>query len=280
MLACFVPYRPLRKKVRNCHPGIVIDRHVRRYKHKINFQDIPIFIISFNRFESLVLLLDRLEGMGYTNLQILDNHSTYPPLVKFLATCPYKVHYLSENYGHLAFWKEGRFQYIIQNSFYVVTDPDVVPVDTCPDDFLKTFYDILCQYPTITKVGFSLKIDDLPDCYELREIVMEWEKQFYKNQLGNGPNPLYKGAIDTTFALYGPQKVSPVDYNFYEAIRVGSPYEARHLPWYKDLANKNEEDLFYLATCMQNVNTWNGVIDSDGVRKRYGMLRGTECESE
>lgn len=43
--------------------------------------------------------------------------------------------------------------------------------------------------------------------------------------------PIYDAPIDTTFALYKPGGVAIKD-NFYNGIRTGYPYVARHLGWY------------------------------------------------
>lgn len=43
--------------------------------------------------------------------------------------------------------------------------------------------------------------------------------------------PIYDAPIDTTFALYKPGGVA-VKNNFYNGIRSGYPYIARHLGWY------------------------------------------------
>lgn len=142
---------------------------------------------------------------------------------------------------------------------------------TSPHDFLEVFYKVLCAHPMKTKVGFSLKIDDIPEHYTLRDTVIQWEEQFYRKKLSECPYTMYESGIDTTFALYGPQATSPVDYRFYEAIRVGFPYEARHLPWYKDTEVSSEEDLFYLQTCDKDVTTWSGALDSSDIEKRYGL---------
>ena len=43
-------------------------------------RQIPIIINSFNRLTTLKQLISSLEQRGLTNIYILDNNSTYPPL--------------------------------------------------------------------------------------------------------------------------------------------------------------------------------------------------------
>ena len=100
----------------------------------------------------------------------------------------------------------------------------------------------LKKYPKVQKVGFSLKIDDLPDKYEYKKQVIAWEKKFYDNQIDN---KLYLARIDTTFALHRPY-ASISTKGRYKMIRTSYPYTARHLPWYNDSANLSEEETFYI----------------------------------
>ena len=48
---------------------------------RINYKDIPIIINNYNRLEMLTKLIHGLENKGYHNLYIIDNQSTYPPLL-------------------------------------------------------------------------------------------------------------------------------------------------------------------------------------------------------
>lgn len=273
LLAGLIPYKPWRRKIRDFSPLITFDRYIKRRGIQASFRDIPIFIISYNRLEGLQLLVARLEEMGYTNLHIIDNNSSYPPLLRYLDETPHTVYRLTQNLGHLVFWKDPQFKEIVHTSFYVVTDPDVIPIKECPDDFLQLFHTILCRYPAVNKVGFSLVLDDIPDHYELKDVAIEWEKRSYAKPFYVDEQIAYRCGSDTTFALYGPQRISPLEHDFFSAIRVGFPYQVRHLPWYKDLRKKTEEDLFYLETCQKNVNTWNGVMDAEGVKSRFKMNR-------
>ena len=57
----------------------------------------------------------------------------------------------------------------------MVTDPDVVPTVTCPHDLVRRMLEALAASPTVGKVGPSLRVDNLPPHYLLREEVVEWE---------------------------------------------------------------------------------------------------------
>ncbi|WP_233357644.1 glycosyltransferase family A protein [Haloflavibacter putidus] len=206
-----------------------------------DYKKTPIFINNYNRLETLQQLLNSLETRGYTNLHILDNQSTYPPLVEFYKKTDYHVHFLKKNYGSKALWKSGLwFKYM--HSYFVYTDSDVVPVEECPADFLNYFYSLLKKHPQVHKVGFSLKLDDLPDTFKNKEKVIEWEKNYYNKTLEKN---VYLAPIDTTFALYRPFSKAGKRSGATPIVRTGFPYQARHLPWYVDSDNLSEEEKYY-----------------------------------
>lgn len=149
---------------------------------KNGLYQIPIFIISFNRLNYLYSLIAQLEKRNYHNIFIIDNKSTYKPLLEYYKSINHKVFYLDKNYGHLVFWKLDIFKEY-RKDFYVVTDPDLQIIDECPDDFMSKFFEIAIKYPFVKKVGFSLKIDDLPDNNKMKRDVLKWEKKFYSTYI-------------------------------------------------------------------------------------------------
>ena len=208
---------------------------------KIDYKEIPIIINNRNRLTFLKQLIESLQNMGYKNIIILDNNSTYPPLIEFYRSTKYQVIFLNENLGFDALDKIPLYKEIRKN-YFVYTDPDVLPIEECPDDFLKFFLDTLIKYPKVQKVGFSLKIDDLPDTYENKEQVIAWEKAFYDNQIND---KLYLAPIDTTFALHRPF-ASLSTKGRYKMIRAAHPYAARHMPWYINSKNLSDEEKYYI----------------------------------
>lgn len=201
---------------------------------------IPIIINNFNQLDYLLRLIKSLETRGYKNIHILDNASSFPPLLEYYKQCPYPVYHLGDNYGYLALWKSGMFKKF-RNQFFVYTDPDVEIIEDCPKDFMEYFYKIMLKYPLTPKVGFSLKIDDLPDYYPNKTEVISFEKRYWERQLDKG---LFDAPIDTTFALYRPF-TTPTHHAEDHMIRTDFPYQLRHLPWYVDPDNMSENEMFY-----------------------------------
>ncbi|MGE0770990.1 MAG: glycosyltransferase family 2 protein [Cyclobacteriaceae bacterium] len=211
----------------------------------LTVESIPIIINNFNRVTFLQQLILSLEQVGIRNIVIIDNHSDYPPLVQYYSSLDYPIIRLSQNLGHLALWRSGLYKKFKWN-YFVYSDADVVPDELCPADFLQHFIEILRRNPRLEKVGFGIRIDDLPAHFQLREEVCNYEKRYWNQPVEDG---LFDAPIDTTFALYKPFCDLRNGHAFtLRAYRTGTPYVLRHLPWYVDTANPGIEELHYIAT--------------------------------
>lgn len=202
-------------------------------------KDIPVIINNFNRLRCLKHLISWLENSGMTNIHIIDNASTYQPLLSFYEKCKYKVYLLGRNVGFQALWQTPIFAKF-QTDFYIYTDPDILPSENCPLDTVNYFLQLLQKYPQADKVGFGLLINDLPSHYPLKDKVIKWESKFWEHPL---EPEVYQAPIDTTFALYKPNVKGGSELN---AIRTGGNYVARHLDWYINPDNLSEEEKYYL----------------------------------
>jgi hypothetical protein len=146
-----------------------------------------------------------------------------------------------------------------------LTDADINPITECPTDFLNYFKTILDRDNKITKVGFSLKIDDIPDTNLYKDRILKWESQFSNNQRKDGN---FAAQIDTTFALYRP-KYQYNEKDFYNACRTKMPFVARHGGWYIDNENLTEEQKFFFASCSDS-SSWR--INEDGIMDNQNYL--------
>lgn len=212
--------------------------------------DVPIFIICRDRVSSLQKLLDWCFKFGLTRIYLIDNDSTYAPLLDFYEDCRgsgINVMRLDSNLGNTSPWTCGAIDNL-HGEYFIVTDPDIIPIETCPIDAVEKMRVALDRYPNVLKAGFSLKIDDIPDHYALKNEVMKWESQFW----GAPENGYFHAPLDTTFALYRPN----TPYTITPAIRLAPPYTARHLGWYMDSANPSEEDIFYSKHASPSISHW------------------------
>lgn len=221
-------------------------------------KDIPIIINNYNRLDYLKKLIESLQSRGYNNLHIIDNNSTYPPLLEFYKNIDVNVIYLGKNWGFRAIWESGVVKQF-WNSYYVYTDPDLELPQNCPDDFMDYFLKILNRYPKCFKVGFGLKIDDLPNCFKNKEQVITHERKFWANEIEKG---LYYAPIDTTFALYRPFTGTSTNSKKMN-IRTGFPYVIKHLPWYIDSDNLSKEESYYVNS-ISTVTHWSIINKSKG----------------
>ena len=210
----------------------------------------PVFIVVRDRIQPLRELLDWLERAGHREIYLVDNDSTYPPLLDYLVSTPHEVVRTGKNLGHRSPWLSGAVQRHAQGRSFVVSDPDVVPDRNCPLDAVDHFGELLGRYPEIDKVGFGLRIDDLPDHYPLATSVRAWEQRFWHDEIEPG---VFRADIDTTFALY-----RPLDRRHSEAsaLRTGAPYVARHTPWYVDPEHLSEEDRWYREHADRATANW------------------------
>ena len=155
------PYEVLNLKIKK-----IFDKNYRKQDTKqseINIQRIyntPIIINSMNRLTYLREQINWLENCGLKNLIILDNQSTFLPLLEYYDKINYKVIKNQKNDGYLALWFNEIFSYI-KKDFYIYTDSDILGSQSCPKDFIEFFYQSLFEIEEIDKVGFSLNLEGI-----------------------------------------------------------------------------------------------------------------------
>lgn len=167
---------------------------------------------------------------------ILDNGSTYPPLLAWYAECPYHIIRMP-NIGHTAAWQPN-VQKEIRTDFYVVTDPDL-DLSGLPQDTLNHLRAMLLKHPEQGKIGLSLEIDDYTPDLPFYPINAHVEASYWQAPLLE-PG-LRRAPVDTTFAIYHKRIMS--EYRIC-GCRTERPYTARHLPWY--VRDPDEEFTYYL----------------------------------
>ncbi len=204
----------------------------------LDYRDIPVIINNYNRIIYLQKLIDWLEKAEMRNIYIIDNASTYPPLLDYYKNTKHIVIQLKANIGYKALW-DTSIHLWFKGLPYIYTDPDILPIAECPLDAVKFLQDTLNKYKDITKVGFGLQLDDIPDYYPNKSDVIKWEIKFWDEPISEN---LYKADIDTTFALY---RANSVKQQWGKTLRTRGKYMARHLPWYENPDTVTEEELFY-----------------------------------
>ena len=235
---------------------------------------IPVLIINFNQLHYLKNLVGFLLSRNIERIVIIDNFSSYPPLLEYyreIEKLPQvTIERMKENHGHRVFFESADLQSRYGQGFYVLTDADINFYDSTPPDFMdRLLFYLLKYYRSVTKVGFALNLNDIPDHYSQKQKVLNWEQRFWQSEV---EMHLFDAPIDTTFALYLPGYPSRNSQNgFYKALRLGGHYTVKHGGWYHDSQRNSEEHDYYLKTANQSFS-WKtdeqGNIDSQ-LKDRY-----------
>lgn len=220
---------------------------------------IPVFITVRDLFDcprNLARQVAELRG----GLPVLcDNASTYPRTREWLRECDWSVS-RGENTGNNVAWNRGlvldeeEHERRYGSKYFVVTDGDV-DLTECPVDLLYDMAEAL-EFTGATKVAVGLKIDDLPECNAHRDSIIQHESKFWKDCIAGLTCPLYNADADTHFCMY--RAGSP--WVGYEAVRMGHPYVARHVPWYWDHENLPEDAEWYVRNMNPAYSTWGNRI--------------------
>lgn len=239
----------------------------------IKLSSVPIYINNINRLTTTRLMVNYLNKVRKCKTVIVDNNSSYPSLLDWYKSNPCEIIYLNKNLGQHAPWKSGIIQtYCKKNKikWYVLTDSDL-DLSGIPCDFLDYLINIRKSHPKYKKVGLGLRIDDLPAESPIKNEVINWEKQYWINDI-ESDGKLFLAPIDTTFALYEFKESDFLNFSginvcfelkfFGIDIRTGPPYVARHMPWYTTPSNISEEEVYYINNTLLGVSSWGDKIAS------------------
>lgn len=199
-------------------------------------EKIKAVIVNRNLLTTLKNTVEFLSKEPRVEIIIYDQQSTYPPLLEYYKT--QNVIYNTENGGPYSVWGLPG----INKNYYIVADSDCT-YDDVPADWLDKMFESL-KFVHSEKVGFSLRINDLPD-NEFAKQVVAHESNFWLKKCKFG----WLSDLDTTFSLYRPG--SGFSYN---AVRLLEPYTIRHTPWYLD-ETMSDEWKYYLQHA-SGVSTW------------------------
>jgi glycosyltransferase involved in cell wall biosynthesis len=200
---------------------------------------IPVIINNRDLFtwpKAMVERISRYDGVG--EIIIVDNGSTYPPLLDWYKTNPCKVIYQA-NLGMAAPWLCQAVNNL-KAKYYVVTDSDM-GLENTPNDTLLYLKDKLESLPHLEKVGLGLDWQRVEDKSPYYQRLHKYEKDRWDKS--NVENGVYVDVhTDTTFALYSKQ------WYFIGGGSTTFPYVARHYPWEFSLeeARSNEEFKYYI----------------------------------
>lgn len=224
---------------------------------------IPIFIICYERLHVLKQTVQSIRKCcSRYKLVFSDNASTYKPLLNYYDTIEKAGAIVYRNKTNDPFGNIAKNLRAYKTRFgipknYVVTDPDIQL--QAKSDVLELFQHVLAKHSNIRAVGPMLRIDDIPNTYPLKKMVLERHRKIW-----NLPKftLAWKGSrvrfvrfkIDSTFAMYRGafnwQRLQP-------SFRMLQPYAARHLDWYVTVKNMTADQKLYLRRA-NRLSHWSG----------------------
>lgn len=217
----------------------------------------PLIIPSFNQRGYLINLINWWLWYYPNNpVYILDNNSDdyfrdtlYPLLIRLYRPMVTVVTFdKNDCVDNLRKFLEGSPEL----EYYVISDPDIMPLPNTPPNFLEIFKHAIDNYG-FHHAGFGLKTYDIPEWLEDKATLLhnelslltttteiEFDGKRYKG---------FKAPIDTTFALYkksnGGWKNPQSGEAWNNSLRL---FYAYHLPWYLHPSHLNPEMKNYFST--------------------------------
>ena len=211
-----------------------------------------VVINNRNRLTTTKNMVDKLLELNTDEeIIIIDNGSTYPPLLEWYNNInnPNVAVHFEKNEGHLALWATQLDKQL--GEYFVYTDSDIILPDEFPKGWKLIMYHLIKWYSSYDKIALALHIDDLPDHYRYKNQVKRNEARWWIEKYDSEMfDYLYKADTDTTFAM-----MRNFGDNCYKSLRISKPnMMARHHGWYLDLDNLDEEEKYYLDH-LQNTTT-------------------------
>lgn len=230
---------------------------------------IPIFIITHDRLKVLIPSFESFKKLNNTipyEIVFCDNMSTYKPLIDWLKE--------REKGGYKVYWNKTKhlFEGIQQSvnkwyethdsPYYISTDPDI-ELD-CPSDMLEYYTYLFKQNPTAEIVAPLLRIDDIPNYYPAKHMVLKnlhnnyGKQKRIETEWKNEKQKIIFAGVGCTFAMYKKGFVKKKDTSNncpVVSIRTETPYVARHLDWYIDPKDMSEDQLKY-CNASENHTHW------------------------
>lgn len=211
-------------------------------------RQISVVINNRNRLTTTKNLVDKLLDLNNDeDIIIIDNDSTYPPLLKWYDEIKDKVKIIKgHNHGHLAVWSIGLDKKL--DKWFVYTDSDIELNENFPKDWKQIMLSYFIKYNTYKKIALAIKIDDLPDHYRYKNQVKRNEGRWWLDSVEEN---VYTADTDTTFFM-----ISNFGDNTYRSLRLAHDNMiCKHVPWYCDLNKLDQEEKYFLDNIGERVTT-------------------------
>lgn len=220
-------------------------------KSRRNTGVVPIYINARNLLTPLKKMVEYLVRIPGARPIIVDNDSTWEPLLEWYKSCPVEVIKTGVNGGKFGWENHVLNHESMGIPYYVVTDSDL-DLSSVPVDVLDVLKRGLEENSDILKCGLSLDLDSIPDSYSRKEEVLAWEAKWHASERGS----FFEAGIDTTFAMR--RSAEHPGRQTWSGLRAKRPYTAIHWPWTwtPELIAESEEIRHYISTANPDGLHW------------------------
>lgn len=197
----------------------------------------PIYLTNMNRLTTTKKMVEDLFKLnGNARINIIDNASTYPPLLEWYKEVEKDVNIIRQenNLGCWTFFYSGHSAKC-EDEYYVYSDADLELNPNMPYNWQEILMDYLKRWNR--KPSLVLRLDDVPESELKNHIKYHQSVCWYPTEEEN----VYKAVTDMTFSF----DAKSAGYR-YESVRIGGDFACRHIPWYLDFDNLSEEERYYL----------------------------------
>ena len=227
--------------------------------------DVPVIVNSFNQLTYLRTMVEQLTALGRAHVMVIDQASTYPPLLAYLGEIERTVTVVRLRENHGPHWLFTSGFYDTLPPFFAYSDPDIAFPDHMPASFIADMMRA-AEFLGATKIGLALDISRPAEMKHAGIVINgeqytqeSWEHQFWRHPLRLGELELYRAPVDTTVALYNRRAYDPHvrtyrEQNIFDCMdtpdsyRLGGLYTATHTPWMTYDPIPQEELDYYCAT--------------------------------
>jgi hypothetical protein len=178
---------------------------------------------------------------GNSNITIIDNASTYPPLLDWYDEFKKDISIIRNptNLGPWTFFYGGNYN-DVKEEYYIYSDADLELNPKMPYNWQEIMIEHINKYDK--KASLALRLDDIPDSYEFKNNIIDHQSVCWYD---TGIPDLYGAITDMTFSMDRKSKG-----HRYDSMRLAGNFSCRHIPWYIDFNNISDEEMYYL----QNIN--------------------------
>lgn len=205
----------------------------------------PVVLTNMNRYTTCKKMVEDLFRLNPSaRITIIDNASTYPPLLDWYEKIKNDVEVVRHqaNYGPWVFLNSG-YIHTIKDKWFVYSDADLELNPEMPYNWQEIMQEYSLKYDR--KASLALRISDIPDHYEFKEVIRDHQQVCW---VPTDEKDVYLAITDMTFSMDCDNK------HRYESVRLAGNMEVKHVPWYIDFNNLDEEERYYLEHINRGYN--------------------------